>query len=479
MMQERRGEGGVERRGGGGGRQRGRRGGAHPFFSRRRALLLARRRRVVVVLVLCLAMMMVFFGKRKQQQQYQQYQYQPRRTTAKTDVDEAIGGSDFDVEIGEYQDMEMHEMREGEGGVEREKNDDGKRRERPIEEKKAKTMQQDDLSFASDEDDEGTTGRGPVIQNPTSLTNLVTRIAQAPFNYKVEDLFLTAENHKRLQPKDRIRFPSKNLPASAPYGGGDSANEHPSMKFYRTCAVVLNSGVLTTFGDRAQGQRIDKHDAVFRVNQAPTKYFERFAGKKTTLRVLNRKWTQIFSQRMGKGFLFADNAGASFVVTRARTSEFEHLAALVRKERDGDVKVFSMAHGVATRARWTLRAFREGVVKLRPSKRKMFRDVSTGLSPSSGFIAIYIARHLCGKIAVYGMSLERSWEGDALRAPYHYFTTMDGRHSVMDSIQLRAHESHSFDLEGELVKTWSEAGVLRLCDPAIKRERLCQVYEED
>lgn len=471
MMQERRGEGGVERRGGGG-RQRGRRGGAHPFFSRRRALLLARRRRVVVVLVLCLAMMMVLV----------QYQYQPRRTgttTEKTDVDEAIGGSDFDVEIGEYQDMEMHEMREGEGGVEREKNDDGKRRERPIEEKKAKTMQQDDLSFASDEDDEGTTGRGPVIQNPTSLTNLVTRIAQAPFNYKVEDLFLTAENHKRLQPKDRIRFPSKNLPASAPYGGGDSANEHPSMKFYRTCAVVLNSGVLTTFGDRAQGQRIDKHDAVFRVNQAPTKYFERFAGKKTTLRVLNRKWTQIFSQRMGKGFLFADNAGASFVVTRARTSEFEHLAALVRKERDGDVKVFSMAHGVATRARWTLRAFREGVVKLRPSKRKMFRDVSTGLSPSSGFIAIYIARHLCGKIAVYGMSLERSWEGDALRAPYHYFTTMDGRHSVMDSIQLRAHESHSFDLEGELVKTWSEAGVLRLCDPAIKRERLCQVYEED
>ena len=479
MMQERRGEGGVERRGGGG-RQRGRRGGAHPFFSRRRALLLARRRRVVVVLVLCLAMMMVFFGKRKQQQQQQQqHQYQPRRTTEKTDVDEAIGGSDFDVEIGEYQDMEMHEMREGEGGVEREKNDDGKRRERRIEEKKAKTMQQDDLSFASDEDDEGTTGRGPVIQNPTSLTNLVTRIAQAPFNYKVEDLFLTAENHKRLQPKDRIRFPSKNLPASAPYGGGDSANEHPSMKFYRTCAVVLNSGVLTTFGDRAQGQRIDKHDAVFRVNQAPTKYFERFAGKKTTLRVLNRKWTQIFSQRMGKGFLFADNAGASFVVTRARTSEFEHLAALVRKERDGDVKVFSMAHGVATRARWTLRAFREGVVKLRPSKRKMFRDVSTGLSPSSGFIAIYIARHLCGKIAVYGMSLERSWEGDALRAPYHYFTTMDGRHSVMDSIQLRAHESHSFDLEGELVKTWSEAGVLRLCDPAIKRERLCQVYEED
>ena len=78
------------------------------------------------------------------------------------------------MEIGEYQDMEMHEMREGEGGVEREKNNDGKRRERRIEEKsiekKAKTMQ-DDLSFASEEDDEGA-GRGPVIQNPTSVMNL-------------------------------------------------------------------------------------------------------------------------------------------------------------------------------------------------------------------------------------------------------------------------------------------------------------------
>ena len=378
-----------------------------------------------------------------------------------------------DLEIGEYQDMEMNEMF-GINGSSSSRGDETNH------EKKTKKVNVDVNDFGGEEEDKGGGRDGPLIQNPTSMTNVALQITKSPFNYKVEDLFLTVENHRRLQPKDRIRFPSKNLPASAPYGGGDSnENNDPSMKFYRTCAVVLNSGVLTTFGDRKQGERIDNHDAVFRVNQAPTKYFERFAGKKTTLRVLNRKWTQIFNQKMGKGFLFADSAGASYVVTRARTTEFEHLAATVRKERDGDVKVFSMAHGVATRARWTLRAFREGLLKLRPSKRKKFRDLSTGVSPSSGFIAIYIARHLCGKVAVYGMSLERSWEGDTLRAPYHYFTTMDGRHSVMDSIQLRAHESHAFDLEGELVKTWSEAGILRLCDPAIKRERQCQVYEDD
>jgi hypothetical protein len=460
----------------------------------------SRRRRTIenfLLRILIVALLMSIIAHRKHSKQLSseaEVMYrggENNNNNNNNNVDDAILD---DLEIGEYQDMEMHEMRSKEDDAKKKRRiegdaDDVNNDARFVENEQKKVMSGREKEEDEDEDERGGGGGGgggggPLIQNPTSMTNLATQIAMPPFNYRVDDLFLTVENHKRLQPRDRIRFPSKNLPASAPYGGGgDSSttesNNDPSMKFYRTCAVVLNSGVLTTFGDRKQGERIDAHDAVFRVNQAPTKYFERFVGKKTTLRVLNRKWTQIFNQKMGKGFLFADPAGASFVVTRARTTEFEHLAATVRKERDGDVKVFSMAHGVATRARWTLRAFREGLIKLRPSKRKKYRDLSTGLSPSSGFIAIYIARHLCGKVAVYGMSLERSWEGDTLRAPYHYFTTMDGRHSVMDSIQLRAHESHAFDLEGELVKTWSEAGILRLCDPGIKRDRLCQVYEDD
>jgi hypothetical protein len=347
----------------------------------------------------------------------------------------------------------------------------------------AKTTTFSDDFEDDDEEDKKDNGalREPIVENPTSMTNLARAIAKKPFDYRVEDLFLTNKNHRRLQPKDGIRFPKKNLEIESVFGGGDkseSEHENAMMKYYKSCAVVLNSGVMTMFGDKKQGERIDMHDAVFRVNQAPTKYFEKFVGKKTTLRILNKKWTQILSHRMGKSLLFQDPPGAALVATRAKAIEFEHLASIVRKERpDGDVKVYSLAHGVVTRARWTLHAFREGVGRLRPSKRKKFKE-SPGLSPSSGFIAIYIARHLCAKVAVYGMSLERSWEGDSLRAPYHYFTTMDGRHSVMDSIQLRAHESHSFDLEGELVKAWSEAGVVRLCDPLIKRQRLCQVYEE-
>ena len=84
--------------------------------------------------------------------------------------------------------------------------------------------------FGEEEEDKGGGRDGPLIQNPTSMTNVALQITKSPFNYKVEDLFLTVENHRRLQPKDRIRFPSKNLPASAPYGGGDSnENNDPSM----------------------------------------------------------------------------------------------------------------------------------------------------------------------------------------------------------------------------------------------------------
>ena len=54
--------------------------------------------------------------------------------------------------------------------------------------------------------------------------------------------------------------------------------------------------------------------------------------------------------------------------------------------------------------------------------------------------------------------VEASREGDEMRAPYHYF------HNYVDSERLRAHPHHAFNLEGDLLRQWDAAGVLKLCD---------------
>ena len=248
----------------------------------------SRRRRTIenfLLRILIVALLMSIIAHRKHSKQLSSDAEEMYRggENNNNNVDDAILD---DLEIGDYQDMEMHEMRSKEVDVKKKRRiegdaDDVNNNARFVENEQKKGTSGREKEDDDEEDERG--GGGPLIQNPTSMTNLATQIAKPPYNYRVDDLFLTVENHKRLQPKDRIRFPSKNLPASAPYGGGgDSSttesNNDPSMKFYRTCAVVLNSGVLTTFGDRKQGERIDAHDAVFRVNQAPTKYFERFVG---------------------------------------------------------------------------------------------------------------------------------------------------------------------------------------------------------
>jgi hypothetical protein len=51
-----------------------------------------------------------------------------------------------------------------------------------------------------------------------------------------------------------------------------------------SCALVGNSGSLLR---RKYGSTIDKHDQVFRINQAPVVGHERAVGSRTTHRVLN------------------------------------------------------------------------------------------------------------------------------------------------------------------------------------------------
>jgi hypothetical protein len=53
---------------------------------------------------------------------------------------------------------------------------------------------------------------------------------------------------------------------------------------FSSCVVVGSSGSMS---GKKQGDWIDAHDAVFRMNQAPTAGFQADVGRKTTVRVCN------------------------------------------------------------------------------------------------------------------------------------------------------------------------------------------------
>ena len=53
---------------------------------------------------------------------------------------------------------------------------------------------------------------------------------------------------------------------------------------YESCAVVGNSPKLLE--SEHSGGAIDSHDAVFRLNRAPTRFYEQYVGNTTTFRVL-------------------------------------------------------------------------------------------------------------------------------------------------------------------------------------------------
>ena len=62
-----------------------------------------------------------------------------------------------------------------------------------------------------------------------------------------------------------------------------------AFRRYNTCAVVGSGGIMVhkSVAADALGEAIDKHDAVFRFNLAPTKGFEKSVGSKTTIRLID------------------------------------------------------------------------------------------------------------------------------------------------------------------------------------------------
>ncbi|XP_062846142.1 CMP-N-acetylneuraminate-beta-galactosamide-alpha-2,3-sialyltransferase 1-like [Trichomycterus rosablanca] len=162
----------------------------------------------------------------------------------------------------------------------------------------------------------------------------------------------------------------------------------------RTCAVVGNSANLL---ESKYGALIDTHDFIFRMNMAPTAGYETDVGSKTTHRSIYPESAVDF-----------DNS--------------THLLMLPFKVLDLEwlISIFTTQNITRTykRVRRTIKAQKENVMILNPEFIKYVYDSwlrKNGKYPSTGFIILMLATHICDQVNVFGFGANK--EGKWL----HYF----------------------------------------------------------
>ncbi|XP_016121239.1 CMP-N-acetylneuraminate-beta-galactosamide-alpha-2,3-sialyltransferase 1-like, partial [Sinocyclocheilus grahami] len=145
----------------------------------------------------------------------------------------------------------------------------------------------------------------------------------------------------------------------------------------RTCAVVGNSANLV---GSHYGSLIDLHDVVFRLNKGPTKGYEKDVGSKTTHRIL-----------YPESAVDLDNS--------------THLVLFPFKIRDMQwlISTFTTRHitHTYTRVKSSVNADENKVMILHPAFIKYVYEkwlLKHGRYPSTGFITILFALHICDQV---------------------------------------------------------------------------------
>lgn len=222
---------------------------------------------------------------------------------------------------------------------------------------------------------------------------------------------------------------------------------------WSTCAVVGNSGHLLR---SAYGDAIDAHDVVMRMNQAPTKGYEKHVGSKTTHRLLNRLWTLAYASSKDINAIYQKHLrkwplepGVTLISSRTEPGNFLKMREDVSHAPWGwqrkDVTSLLLARNMVMTAGNMLRAFRPCL------KSRKNLDFAGGNVPSSGLVATVALRHLCKSVTVYGFG------SAGPRSPYQYYQ-LGATH------RKSGNPVHTFETEELLMRTMAKDERIRLCD---------------
>ncbi|XP_075265614.1 alpha-2,8-sialyltransferase 8B-like [Convolutriloba macropyga] len=232
------------------------------------------------------------------------------------------------------------------------------------------------------------------------------------------------------------KFPPEmldHLPATAP------------TLHYRTCAVIGNSGELL------QGQlgvEIDSHDAVIRLNAAPTKGYETYVGNKTTYGFINHAhFKKLATGDATKAKAFAEDKGRLVLFeSTIYQAYFRLYMSLVERFPP------QLLHMVIVSPDFTSAAFelwRRMTLLIGKEVQASYKHKK----PTSGWFAMVFAAEMCDTIDLYGFEAYKRTSNAPAR--YHYFDNVQGFTNV-----------HSFELTVQVFQRLQSMGFnLRLAHP--------------
>ncbi|CAK9153815.1 unnamed protein product [Ilex paraguariensis] len=204
---------------------------------------------------------------------------------------------------------------------------------------------------------------------------------------------------------------------------------------YRTCAVVGNSGILLK---TENGELIDSHDVVIRLNNARIGSFERNVGSKTSISFVNSNILH-FCARRGGCFCHPYGADVPIVMYICQPKHFldytlcnsSHRAPLVVTDPRFDVLCSRITKY------YSLKRF----VEVTGKDIEGWPSAHDGLNfhYSSGMQAVMLAVGICEKVSIFGF-------GKSDLAKHHYHTNQKGE------LMLHDYEAE-YDFYHDLVET--------------------------
>eukprot|EP00192_Tetraselmis_astigmatica_P020683 CAMPEP_0117665694 /NCGR_PEP_ID=MMETSP0804-20121206/9958_1 /TAXON_ID=1074897 /ORGANISM="Tetraselmis astigmatica, Strain CCMP880" /LENGTH=281 /DNA_ID=CAMNT_0005473147 /DNA_START=351 /DNA_END=1196 /DNA_ORIENTATION=+ len=205
---------------------------------------------------------------------------------------------------------------------------------------------------------------------------------------------------------------------------------------FSTCAVVGNGGAMKS---REFGHAIESHKTVFRLNQAPTKGYEKHVGKKTTFRLINKLWVRKY---MGASSYLPLSMGTTLLLARSNNPSDMLQMAQAHRSRSG-VHVAKSSLEVAMASRSIFNAFKRQL-----ECRGKYKSQG-GDTPTTGMYALVVALTLCDKVSVYGF-------GNSPGGAYQYYVLKGTERSKGNPV-------HSFNVEKTLVQQLHNEGLLNFC----------------